>query len=276
MANKCRAHGFNSLAVSKHAKIQLVYDDSPSLILLGIALLTLVYFPIVWSMLTKDASAMKKLSALIMLLLIALIVVYAGSPYYTAYQLKNAYDAKDGTTIAAAIDYEQLRPRLKTQLSSKFANTMQQYPLVAELGGTALTKAAEGFITESVDGAITEQNIQRLIQTQGQANQATKELAAAWAIASNQVDLQGLIQQLILQRGDVNAVIKSQIEQMMDNQAAELQANAAKGEDSAKPTLSYCGLNCFTLSGQVKGYPLTIEMQRQGLIGWKIIDVVLP
>lgn len=276
MANKCRAHGFNSLPVSKRAKIQLVYDDSPSLILLGIALLTLVYFPIVWSMLTKDASAMKKLSALIMLLLIALIVVYAGSPYYTAYQLKNAYDAKDGATIAAAIDYEQLRPRLKTQLSSKFANTMQQYPLVAELGGTALTKAAEGFITESVDGAITEQNIQRLIQTQGQANQATKELAAAWAIASNQVDLQGLIQQLILQRGDVNAVIKSQIEQMMDNQAAELQANAAKGEDSAKPTLSYCGLNCFTLSGQVKGYPLTIEMQRQGLIGWKIIDVVLP
>lgn len=219
---------------------------------------------------------MKKLSVLITLLLIAVVVVYAGSPYYTAYQLKNAYDARDGATIAAAIDYEQLRPRLKTQLTSKFANTMQQYPLVAELGGTALTKAAEGFIAESVDGAVTEQNIQRLIQTQGQANQATKELAAAWAIASNQVDLQGLIQQLILQRGDVNAVIKVQIEQMMDKQAAELQANAAKGEDSAKPELGYCGLNCFTLSGQVKGYPLTLEMQRQGLIGWKIVDVVLP
>lgn len=219
---------------------------------------------------------MKKLSALIMLLLIVAIVVYAGSPYYTAYQLKNAYDARDGATIAAAIDYEQLRPRLKTQLTDKFANTMSQYPLVAELGGTALTKAAEGFITESVDGAVTEQNIQRLIQTQGQANQATKELAAAWAIASNQVDLKDLIQQLIMQRGDVNAVIKGQIEQMMEKQAAELQANAAKGEDSAKPALNYCGLNCFTLSGQVKGYPLTLEMQRQGLIGWKIVDVVLP
>lgn len=219
---------------------------------------------------------MKKLSALIMLLLIVAIVVYAGSPYYTAYQLKNAYDARDGATIAAAIDYEQLRPRLKTQLTGKFANTMSQYPLVAELGGTALTKAAEGFITESVDGAVTEQNIQRLIQTQGQANQATKELAAAWAIASNQVDLKDLIQQLIMQRGDVNAVIKGQIEQMMEKQAAELQTNAAKGEDSAKPALNYCGLNCFTLSGQVKGYPLTLEMQRQGLIGWKIVDVVLP
>lgn len=219
---------------------------------------------------------MKKLSAVIILLIIAVVVVYAGSPYYTAYQLKNAYDGKDGTTIAAAIDYDQLRPRLKSQLSNKLTNTMRQYPLVAELGGSALTKAAEGFIAESVDGAVTEQNIQRLIQTQGQANQATKELAAAWAIASNQVDLQSLIQQLILQRGDVNAVIKSQIEQMMDDQAAQLQANAAKGEISAKPELGYCGLNCFTLSGQVKGYPLTIEMQRQGLMGWKIVDVVLP
>jgi len=236
----------------------------------------LAYCPYCIAHADQGVLSMKKLSALIMLLLIVTIVVYAGSPYYTAYQLKNAYDARDGATIAAAIDYEQLRPRLKTQLTGKFANTMSQYPLVAELGGTALTKAAEGFITESVDGAVTEQNIQRLIQTQGQANQATKELAAAWAIASNQVDLKDLIQQLIMQRGDVNAVIKGQIEQMMEKQAAELQANAAKGEDSAKPALNYCGLNCFTLSGQVKGYPLTLEMQRQGLIGWKIVDVVLP
>jgi hypothetical protein len=49
----------------------------------------------------------------------------------------------------------------------------------------------------------------------------------------------------------------------------------AQGEDS-EPSLSYCGINCFTISGQVKGYPITIEMQRQGFIDWQIIDVVLP
>ena len=219
---------------------------------------------------------MKKLSAFIILLIIAVVAVYAGSPYYTAYQLKKAYDNKDGATIANAIDYEQLRPRIKSQLSSKFANTLSQYPMVAELGGEALSKAADSFIADSVDGAITSSNIQRLIQTQGQANQATKELAAAWAIASNQVDLKGLIQDLIIHQGDVNAVVKGQMGQMMEKQADELQARAAKGADSDKPKLKYCGLNCFTISGQVKGYPLTVEMQRQGLIEWKVINVVLP
>ena len=219
---------------------------------------------------------MKKLSAFIILLIIAVVAVYAGSPYYTAYQLKKAYDNKDGATIANAIDYEQLRPRIKSQLSSKFANTLSQYPMVAELGGEALSKAADSFIADSVDGAITSSNIQRLIQTQGQANQATKELAAAWAIASNQIDLKNLIQDLIVHRGDVNAVVKDQINDMMEKQASELQARAAQGKDSDKPVLSYCGVNCFTLSGQVKGYPLTIEMQRQGLIQWKVVNVVLP
>ncbi|WP_413189759.1 DUF2939 domain-containing protein [Psychrobacter sp. AT9] len=216
---------------------------------------------------------MKKL---LVLLIIIAVTIYAGSPYYSAYQLKNAYDAKDGATIAAAIDYEQLRPSIETQLTDQFANTMTQYPLVAELGGAPLTDAANGFITQAVAGAITPQNIEKVINTQGQANSATKELAAAWAIASNQVDLKNLIQNLIIQRGDVNAVVQNQMQQIMKKQAAELEQQAAQGSDSDKPTLSYCGINCFTISGQVKGYPLTIEMQRDGLIHWKIVDIVLP
>ncbi len=219
---------------------------------------------------------MKKLLALLMLLIVIAIAVYAGSPYYSAYQLKNAYDAKDGATVAAAIDYERMRPSVYNQLASKFATTLTQYPLVAELGGAPLEQAADNFISQAVEGAITPENIEKLIDTQGQANNATKELAAAWAIASNQVDLKNLIQELIMQRGDVNAVVKNQMQQIMQKQASELERQAAQSEDSTKPTLSYCGINCFTISGQVKGYPLTIEMQRQGLIDWKIIDIILP
>ena len=219
---------------------------------------------------------MKKLFALIILLVIAFVAVYAGSPYYSAYQLKNAYDAKDGATVAAAIDYEQMRPSVYNQLASKFDNTLTQYPLVAELGGAPLKQAADNFISQAVEGAITPENIERLIDTQGQANNATKELAAAWAIASNQVDLKNLIQDLIVQRGDINAVVKNQMQLVMQKQASELERQAAQGKDSAKPTLSYCGIDCFTISGQVKGYPITVEMQRQGLINWQIIDVVLP
>ncbi|MEJ6068396.1 DUF2939 domain-containing protein, partial [Psychrobacter sp. 16-Bac2893] len=53
---------------------------------------------------------MKKL---IILLIVIAVTIYAGSPYYSAYQLKKAYDAKDGATIAAAIDYEQVRPSMQ-------------------------------------------------------------------------------------------------------------------------------------------------------------------
>ena len=219
---------------------------------------------------------MKKLFALIILLVIVFVAVYAGSPYYSAYQLKKAYDTKDGATVAAAIDYERMRPSVYNQLASKFDDTLTQYPLVAELGGAPLKQAADNFISQAVEGAITPENIERLIDTQGQANNATKELAAAWAIASNQVDLKNLIQDLIVQRGDINAVVKNQMQLVMQKQASELERQAAQGKDSAKPTLSYCGIDCFTISGQVKGYPITVEMQRQGLINWQIIDVVLP
>lgn len=216
---------------------------------------------------------MKKL---IVLLIVIAVAVYAGSPYYSAYQLKNAYEDKDGATIAAAIDYERVKPSIQNQLTTQFTTTMSKYPMVAELGGEPLTQAANTFITQAVDGAITPQNIEKIIDTQGQANTATKELAAAWAIASNQVDLKNLIQSLIIQRGDVNAVVQSQMQQIMQKQAAELEEQAAQGTDSDKPTLSYCGINCFTITGQVKGYPLTVEMARDGLIDWKIVDIVLP
>lgn len=219
---------------------------------------------------------MKKLSPLLLLLIVIAVAIFAGSPYYKAYQLKDAYDAKDGAAIAAAIDYKKLRPSIQAQLNDKFAQTMTRYPLVAELGGEPLNQAATGFIQQAVEGAITAQNITRLIDTQGQANTATKELAAAWAIASNQVDLKNLIRDLIIQRGDINAVVKNQIQQVMENQAAQLAQQATQGTDSADPVFSYCGINCFSLSGQVKGYPLTVIMQRDGLIDWKIVDVVLP
>lgn len=219
---------------------------------------------------------MKKLIGVIILLVVVAGVVFAGSPYYSAYQLKKAYDAKDGATIAAAIDYERMRPSVYNQLTNKFANTMTKYPMVAELGGAPLEQAADNFINQAVEGAITPENIEKLINTQGQANNATKELAAAWAIASNQVDLKNLIRDMIIQRGDIDAVIKNQMQLVMQKQAKELEQQATQGTDSDKPVLSYCGINCFTISGQVKSYPITVIMARDGFINWKIIDVILP
>ena len=219
---------------------------------------------------------MKSLKFFLVTLLIVAVALFAGSPYYTAYQLKKAYDTNDGAALVSHINFDQLQPNIQNQLTTKFSNTLQQYPLVAQLGGDALVQAADDFIVQSVNKAVTADNISALIDTQGQANQATKELAAAWAIASNKVDLKQLVQDLIIQRGDIQAVIQNQTQQVMKQQANELQNHVESGEDSAQPKLSYCGMNCFTISGQVKGYPLTLEMQREGLLGWKVVNVVLP
>lgn len=219
---------------------------------------------------------MKSLKFFLITLLIVAVALFAGSPYYTAYQLKKAYDANDGAALVSHINFDQLQPNIQNQLTTKFSNTLQQYPLVAQLGGDALVQAADDFIVQSVNKAVTADNISALIDTQGQANQATKELAAAWAIASNKVDLKQLVQDLIIQRGDIQAVIQNQTQQVMKQQANELQNHVESGEDSAQPKLSYCGMNCFTISGQVKGYPLTLETQREGLLGWKVVNVVLP
>ena len=219
---------------------------------------------------------MKSLKFILITLIVMAIAVFAGSPYYTAYQLKQAYDANDGTALASHINFDQLQPNIENQLTSKFSNTLQQYPLVAQLGGDALNQAANEFISSAVSNAVTADNITRLIDTQGQANQATKELAAAWAIASNKVNLRELVQDIIVQRGDIQAVIQNQMQQVIKQQSGELQQHVESGEDSSKPKLSYCGINCFTISGQVKGYPLTLEMTREGLIGWKVVNVVLP
>ena len=135
---------------------------------------------------------MKSLKFILITLIVVAIAVFAGSPYYTAYQLKQAYDANDGTALASHINFDQLQPNIKNQLTSKFSNTLQQYPLVAQLGGDALNQAANEFISSAVSNAVTADNVTRLIDTQGQANQATKELAAAWAIASNKVNLRAV------------------------------------------------------------------------------------
>lgn len=209
-------------------------------------------------------------------LIVLLIAIYVGSPYYAAYQLKQAYDTYDGDAIAGSIDYERLRPSIQSQLNAKFARTLEQYPLVAQLGGDALQQTSRQFINQAVDNAVTPDNIRNLINSQGQANEATKQLAAAWAIASNQVNLTELIQALIVNRGDIDAVARSQIDQMMAKQAEAIEQQAKTGQDSERPQLRYCGVNCFRVSGQIKSYPVTVTMQRQGLIGWQIVDVVLP
>ena len=63
---------------------------------------------------------MKKLLTVIVLMLLIAVGVIAGSPYYVAYQMGQAYEARDGDALARHIDFEQVRPSIKNQLTTRF------------------------------------------------------------------------------------------------------------------------------------------------------------
>lgn len=214
---------------------------------------------------------MKRLSTLLTIVFIIFLVAYAGSPYYTAYQIGKAYDAKDGDKLVQYLDFDQLLPSIQTQLKAQFSTTLSHYPTIHRLGGDALIHTANQFIDDSVNKALTADNISQLIRTQGQANQATKELAAAWAIATNKINLTRLIQDLIVQKGNIEVVGKQHL-QMMMNDMAKTQST----QENVQPSLSYCGINCFKIDHTVKGYPITAYLQRQGILTWKVVDITLP
>lgn len=217
---------------------------------------------------------MKKFLFLILLIAVG---VFFGSPFYSLYQLKVAYDNQDGQVIADAIDYSQLTDNLKSQLNTNLQNTVDEYPMIAQFGGDKVLAKGQKFIEQAVEGAITPQNIAATISSQGQqANQSTKELAAIWAVAGGKINMGELVQGILLRGGNIEKALTKQMTKLVEAQSQEVAMQAQTGNDSDLPSFSYCGINCFNVSGDVKGYPLTVQMQRQGLIDWKIIDIKLP
>ncbi|PIE47747.1 MAG: hypothetical protein CSA42_01810 [Gammaproteobacteria bacterium] len=217
---------------------------------------------------------MKKFLFLILLIAVG---IFFGSPFYTLYQLKTAYDNQDGQAIANAIDYSQLTDNLKKQLNTNLHNTVDQYPIIAQFGGDKVLTKGQKFIKQAVEGAITPQNIAATISSQGQqANQSTKELAAIWAVAGGKINMGDLVQGVLLRGGNIENALTKQMTKLIEEQAQTVAMQAQTGNDSKLPSFRYCGINCFNVSGDVKGYPVTVQMQRQGLINWKIVDIKLP
>lgn len=149
--------------------------------------------------------------------------------------------------------------------------------MTAKLAGNKITEKGQTFINQAVDGAITQENIAATVSTQGQqANQSTKELAAIWAVAGKKIDMGDLVQGILLRGGNVEKALSKQMNTLVNEQSQQLAQQAQTGKDSTMPSFKYCGINCFSVSGDVKGYPLTVEMAREGIINWKIVDIKLP
>lgn len=214
----------------------------------------------------------KVLSLLVSLALIVVAVVFA-SPYWVVYQLKKAYDVQDATTISAAIDFPQVQQSVKSQLSSvliKKANHIAKSPILQMLNiSLNPDDMINKMVDEAVDSTVTQNGVQYALTGQATSEMLkanVKLLGGLVAVAMDKIDIKELI----------TARDSAELNQKIKQQLQAPNPNADTQSVQTKPTAHYCGFNCFEVNGQVRGYPLTLTMQHQGLIHWKIVDVKLP
>ena len=214
----------------------------------------------------------KVLSLLIILALIVVAWVFA-SPYWAVYQLKKAYDAQQADTISAAIEFTQLQQSIKSQLTPVLiekANHVAKSPILQMLN-IALNPddLVNKMVNQAVDNTVTPEGVQYALTGQATSEPLktnVKLLGGLVAVAMDKIDIKDLI--LARNSAELNQKIKQQLQSP--------NPNATTATSQTQPTTHYCGFNCFEVSGQLRGYPLTLRLQRQGLIHWKIVGVTLP
>lgn len=209
---------------------------------------------------------MKKLSIFCIFLMILVVVVIGGSPYYTLYRLKNAYENQDVDSINQQIDFPKLQQNLKSQLIptlNKKAEKITNLPLLKVLDINIQPQTMiEKLVNQSVDNAVTPNSVKQLFTDITKVDNNTQLFGGLVAVALDKIDIQALIM----------ARNQAELQQTLIKQL-----NAPNPNPSNQPTtFNYCGFNCFKVDTQVQGYPITVQMQRQGLIDWKIVGIKLP
>lgn len=218
---------------------------------------------------------MKRLAMWFGLCVVLWVAAVALSPYYALYRLKSAYDEGDYDHVAAMVDYERVRPHMQQALRERLQTTLSNNDVLAGLtlimpdAKDALTHQAHQLIDEAVTEAVTADNLKRLLNQD--ISSESKKLAAAWAVASDYIDYQKLIKDIIVSGGDWQSASAAQ-EPIVRERVIQKFGQAA----SDKPSFGYCGYDCFYVSGAISGQPIGATLYRQGLFGWKIEQVQLP
>ena len=193
---------------------------------------------------------MKAALKISLFLLIIVLVIAGGSPYYRLYQLNQAYEKGDYLPIVQAVDFDALRSNLKTQLYTKADNLAQEVPKELEFLGInqeKLNNLAKTMINDSIDNVITYDNAIRLSKGEIQATDAS-------------------IADLAVLGGAWQSLADSK-----PSQATDVDQNNDKNHQ-----LGYCGINCFSVKTNVKGKNVDVRLSRHGLTQWKIDNVILP
>lgn len=209
---------------------------------------------------------MKKFTFFFLFFIILAVAVIGGSPYWTLYQLKNAYDNHQSNFIIQHIAFPQLKQNLKSQLTpilTQKAKNFTDLPLVKTFAPNFDTNTMiEQIVNHSVDNAITPNNIQQLLNNTTNIDKNTQILGGLIAVSLDKINIQELI----------TARNPTELQQTLVKQLNTPNKNTTHSE----PKANYCGFYCFEIQTNVHGYPITVEMKRQNLINWQIVAVKFP
>lgn len=221
---------------------------------------------------------MKKIIGFIVFMLLLIVGWFFASPYYTVYQLKNAYDSHDADMINSHINFPSVQADIKTQLNPvlvKKVQTLTQSPIAKLLNiQVNENEMVEKLVTQAVDNSVTPDTVKSVITTQGNVsslNNNVKLLGGLTAVAMDKIKLNPETLADLATAQNTEELNQKLLKQL---KASDMAKGAKSGDN--KPTASYCGINYFEVNTQVQGYPLKVEMARQGFSTWQIVKIKLP
>lgn len=220
---------------------------------------------------------MKKILGLFILAMLLIVGWFFASPYYTVYQLKNAYDSHNAAVINAHIDFSRVQRDLKQQLQPVLIHKIQaltQSPFAKLLNiQVDETAIVEKLVNQAVE-SVTPSTVETLLTTQGNMsaiNYNVKLLGGLTAVAMDKIQLtpETLAELATAKNSD-------ELNQKLLTQVKASTMTTGSTPLNAKPTAHYCGINCFEVQTQVQGYPLKVALARHGFANWQIVKVTLP
>lgn len=195
------------------------------------------------------------------------------SPYYALYRLKSTYEAGDYSQTLSYVDFHKVQTHTKQTLSTRLDDTLANNK---QLSGLALlfpdlkdelANKAHQEIEQAVHEAITPQNLEKLLAHD--ITPESKKFVAVWAVASDYVDYETLLKDMML-HGIKTATANQEpiVKERIIARFGKPSANDIKAR--------YCGINCFKVEGGLSGQSVGATLYRDGLIHWKIEQVALP
>ena len=209
---------------------------------------------------------MKKLPSLVLVIAVVLLAVVIASPYYRLYQLKSAFEQGDYQVVADAIDFDQVKTGLNSQLHTKaadFLGSEQGQLLLLLTGDRQVASASHAIIEQAVDTVVNEQAFLQALN--GNISHKMAASLLVFGVIEGHIDAPTLIKDSLLHGQEV----------AIANQLDGLKLSAA---DNAQ--YGYCGVSCFDLRTTLNQKPITIVLARQGwspmhITDWRVVQVRL-